>query len=386
MRKYFVPGLFASALALAAGPAAALDVYLAAKPFTKTMPDGSTVPMWGYALDTGDGAALAHCYDGADRAARLACVNALPEASAPGPRIKLAPGATTLRVFLTNGLPVRTSFMIQGQPRPFSRTDYGPTWDDGSVGARTSADQRVRSFGREANRLGGRNIYVWAASSSNAFERPGTFVYNSGTYPQQQVYMGLYGAVTKNAAAGEAYPGVLYDDEVVLFYSDIDPVINAAIDDGSYTTSIDYKARWFLVSGEPYVPGVTADIPVTAGNRTLLRLLSAASETHVPVLQGQHMTIHAEDGFQYTWQDGTTGIETPAPRRQYSAMLPALKTKDVVVVVQEPGRYAIYDGNGYMTNPSDPTNFSVGDTVGGMLRFLNAPAPVPLAAAEKPVQ
>jgi VCBS repeat-containing protein len=55
---------------------------------------------------------------------------------------------------------------------------------------------------------------------------------------------------------------------------------------------------------------------------------------------------------------------------QYSAMLPPAKTKDAVVVAPANGRYAVYDGNGYMTNPSDPANEAVGDTVGGMLRFL----------------
>ena len=77
--------LLGGALALGAGPAAAVDYYLAAKPFTKSLPmsGGTTtsVPMWGYVEDTGDGA-VAHCYDitgAGSGAARLACVNALPD-------------------------------------------------------------------------------------------------------------------------------------------------------------------------------------------------------------------------------------------------------------------------------------------------------------------
>ncbi len=34
-------------------------------------------------------------------------------------------------------------------------------------------------------------------------------------------------------------------------------------------------------------------------------------------------------------------------------------------------RFAVYDGNGYMSNPTDPDNFDIGDPVGGMLRFLS---------------
>ncbi len=52
-------------------------------------------------------------------------------------------------------------------------------------------------------------------------------------------------------------------------------------------------------------------------------------------------------------------------------MLPPLKTKDAIVVAPADGRYAVYDGNGYMTNPSNPDDFGVADELGGMLRFLS---------------
>jgi hypothetical protein len=139
---------------------------------------------------------------------------------------------------------------------------------------------------------------------------------------------------------------------------------------------------WFLVNGEPYQEGVTPDI--FAGSQTedttLVRLLSTAGETHVVTLQGLYMDIHAEDGFPYTYQevDGTTGVETEtaAPHTQYSVMLPPLKTKDALLqaLPTNGSRFAVYDGNGYMTNPTDPTDFNVGDTVGGMLRFLTVAA------------
>jgi PKD repeat protein len=220
--------------------------------------------------------------------------------------------------------------------------------------------------------------------------RPGTFLYHSGTHPQKQVYMGLYGAATQNAVEAtvstpaEAYPGVEYFNELVLFYSEIDPDLNAAINElhnptglvEPYSTSINYHPRWFLVNGEPYADGM-ADIttgvdgvtPLAAGQKTLVRFLSTAGNTHVPTLQGMHMSIHAEDGLPYTWQDGAT-VMGPAPREQYSVMLPPLKTRDAIVQAPANGTYAVYDGNGYMTNPSDPGDVTIGDTVGGMLRFL----------------
>jgi FtsP/CotA-like multicopper oxidase with cupredoxin domain len=349
-------GLLGTALALAAGPAAAEVYDLCAGEVAKTMPDGSTVPMWGYALG-GDAAPA----DGV-------CDNA---PTIPGPRLTVTDG--TLTINLTNRLPEPTSIVIPGLPMPTS-AGSGPTWNDGTTGMRTGASQRVRSFGAEAA-AGGTESYSFAVG------RPGSFLYHSGTHPQKQVYMGLYGAATQDSAAGEAYPAlgsspaVTYANEVVLFYSEIDPDLNAAIDDGGYETSIHYHPRWFLVNGEPYVVG-TADIttgeggaPLVAGENVLVRFFSTAGKTHVPVLQGMHMTIHAEDALRYNYQNGAT-VLAAAPREQYSVMLPPLKTKDAIIVASAAGRYAVYDGNGYMTNPSDPNDFDVGDEVGGMLRFL----------------
>jgi hypothetical protein len=365
MNTCLKPAAAAVALALAAGPAGAVTYTLCAGPITKTFPGvPDPVPMWGYALDD-------NLADG--------CGDPLTNPiTVPGPRLTVPPGDPTLVVNLLNGLSEPTSLVIPGLKMP---TPLGPTWNDGATGARTSASQRVRSFGVEAA-PGGMQTYTFAV------ERPGTFLYHSGTLPQKQVYMGLYGAATKDEAPGVAYPGVgggdpvAYDNELVLFYSDVDPAFNAAVEAGTLQTAIDYQARVFLINGEPYQAGMADITAGTAGDlaattSVLVRFLSAASETHVPVLQGMHMTLHAEDGLPYTWQDGVT-VGGAAPRSQYSVMLPPLKTADATLVASAAGRHAVYDGNGYMTNPSDITDFTVGDTVGGMLRFVSfgeAPPP-----------
>ena len=53
MNKIIIRGLSTVALCLAAGSVGAADYYLAARAYTKTMPDLSTVPMWGYVEDVG---------------------------------------------------------------------------------------------------------------------------------------------------------------------------------------------------------------------------------------------------------------------------------------------------------------------------------------------
>jgi hypothetical protein len=342
MKTHLRPVAAAAALALASGPAFGVDYYLAAKAYSKMMPDGTQVPMWGYVADTGG-----TCFNAADAATRLTCVQGIPDpldSQAQGPRLVVPPDQTALRVYLSNGLPEPTSLVIPGLELPIGNYPgitpvSGPTWNDGTSGPRANATQRVRSFVPEAPADGGKMGYIWNNNQGTPIDRPGSFIYHSGTWPQKQVYMGLAGLVTKDAAAGEAYPGVTYSDDVVLFYSDIDPAFNAAVvdsdgtaGDGPLTTAIDRHPTWFLVNGEPWEMGF-GDITsgtngsLTAGAETLLRLASTATNTHVAVLQGMNMTIHAEDGLQYNWQDSTAGTTTPAPRVQYSAMLPPAKPR-----------------------------------------------------------
>ncbi len=387
MKTYFKMGVLASAMVLATGNVYALDVYLAAKVYTRTMP-GETTPItvWGYTADSGG-----TCYNTTFDADRLACVNGLADPSndptSADRRIDIPAGDSTLNIYLSNGLPDPTSIMIQGQKLPASTGGMGPTWNDNSTGGRAgNLTKRVRSFGLEAAAAGGKQLYSWSGATANAIARTGTYLYHSGTHPQEQVYMGLSGAMTRDTLAGEAYDGVAYDNEVMLFYSDIDPEHNAAVTAGSHLTSIAYHPRWFLINGEPYESGVTPDIAAGfEGDRILLRMLSTSAETHVPTLQGLYANIHAEDGLQYNYQDRTTGLPGYAPREQYSVMMPPLKTKDAIITPGA-GRYAVYDGNGYMTNPSDPADETVGDGLGGMLRFLAVSGPAvnnpPMANAD----
>lgn len=379
MNSKLKPAAAAVALALAAGPTGALqDFYLAAKAGTKDLPGGVTVPIWGYVEDPGG-----VCYTAASLQDRVTCIGTLDAPSLPGPPLEVAPGETDVRIFLSNGLPEPTSIVITGQDFPWSKDPNGPTWNNGAIGPRANASQRVRSFRREAAPDGGRERYFWTANPQQTeFRGPGSFVYHSGTWPQKQVYMGLSGLITQDAVAAtaetpaEIYPGVTYDQAVTLFYSDIDPAFNDEVVATANTdgmTAINRRPSWFLINGEPFDLGFTPDLSAgEVGSETLLRLASTATDNHVVVLQGMTMTLHAEDGLQYNYQEN--GSSTAAPRVQYSAMLPPAKTKDAIIVAPDAGRFAVYDGDGYMTNPSDPGDEAIGDSVGGMLRFLEVAA------------
>ncbi len=204
----------------------------------------------------------------------------------------------------------------------------------------------MRSFTHEALVGGGTADYTWSGV------KPGTYLYHSGTHPQVQMQMGLYGAVTGNAVAAtattpaEAYAGVPYGNEVTMLFSEIDPALHAAVSSGAYgtaagpTSTFNYQPKYFLINGKPYAAGTLPLAVLPAGQKTLLRFLNAGLQTHVPVINGQYLKMIAEDGNPYPW---------PAnPRQQYSVLLPAAKTVDAMLTPQlaggaGPTRYAVYD-------------------------------------------
>ncbi len=296
-RKPITQAVAVIALLTLAGQASAITYDLCTGTTTKTMPDTTVIPMWGYGIDTGG-----------------ACVPTVP-----GPELTVPPGDNTLTINLRNELTEEVSIVIPGQQAVMTPVFF----TDGQ------GRQRVRSFTHVTATTG---VYSW----NNL--KPGSYLYMSGTHPAVQVQMGLYGAVTHDAAAGEAYPGLAYDSEVTLLYSEIDPALHAAVDSGSYGTAaypstINYAPKYFLVNGAPFESGVTPNVSAgAAGERTLIRFLNAGLEDHAMVLQGQHMTLMAEDGNAYPW-----------PRNQYSVLLAAGKTKDAIFTPGSDGTYPVYD-------------------------------------------
>ncbi len=306
-----------AAILMLAAPAQAAEYNLRAAPVNKTMPDGAVMTMWGFALDDdGDFTTIEH------------------EPTVPGPRLTVPAGDTTLTVNLHNALPA-----LNGAPTPVSLVIMGQQAVMNPVSVTDAQGRaRVRSFTHETG-SGETGIYTWAAL------QPGTYLYQSGTHPALQVQMGLYGAVTQDAGIGEVYTGLAYQNEVTLLYSEIDPALHTAVAGDNYgpgkavTSTIDYLPRYFLVNGEPHSPA-TAPIPAgTAGETLLVRFLNAGLRTHVPVLQGQHMQLVAEDGKPF-----------PYPREQYSALLPAGKTVDAILTPGAEGNYAVYDRRLHLTN------------------------------------
>jgi len=300
------------ALVVMISPAFGATYNLRAAATTMAMPGGENITMWGFALDGG-----------------LVTI--------PGPPLTVPAGDNVLTVNLTNELTVPVSIIIPGQIGDSQQVTR-------------NLDGRVRSFTHETPAAvngtpGGPISYTW----SNI--EPGTYLYHSGTHPAVQVQMGLYGAVTKNAVEAdpiamtpaEAYPGMTYDEEVALIYSEIDPALHAAVAGGTYGTAaypstIDYNPEYFLVNGEAADAAGPIATPAP-GSNVLIRFLNAGLKDHAPEILGSHLSVIAEDGNLY-----------PYTRQHYSLLLAAGKTLDALFSPSTAGDYHIFDRKLYRTN------------------------------------
>ncbi len=308
-------------------PAFPADVYLQAKEFTKAMPDGADVTMWGFAKDIDN-----------DLSTDNGEVPAVP-----GPGIVLPTGDSNLNIHVRNYLGVPISVVI-----PALKASLNPVRFTDSQGR-----QRVESFTSEVA-PGATGVYSWGNVA------PGTYLYQSGTHPSVQVQMGLYGGVKKDASSGRAYSAVNIDSsfkkEVVIFLSEIDPALHRAVADGTYGTpsypgTIRYNPKYFLINGNPYTSG---QLPIPAGymnENLLIRFLNAGLESHVPNIQSLYFKVIAEDGNLY-----------PYAKEQYSVLLPAGKTVDAILTPSSTGVYPVFDRRLFLMNAAS--------TPGGMVTFL----------------
>lgn len=310
--------LGAVAMLLAPCGANAAEAWLVAMKTTKTMPDGQSIPMWGFAQAT------------PEQFGQLLSGQDVPlTATVPGPALKVPAGDTTLTVHVLNKLPEPVSLMLPGQVVPSQ-----PTWIDVSTpgtakatGPRPAGDitSRVRSMAAETPANGGTRTYTWENL------KPGSFLYHSATHPALQVQMGLYGAALVETGTPRR--------QVALVYGEVDAAFHRAVDANQPPSStLRYAPTYNFVDAQGWdaqgnkLTLTGKDLPLLQGEPTLLRFYNAALRTHVPILQDNLLDLVAEDGNPY-----------PFPRRQYSVMLDAGKTKDALLVPAREGRFALYD-------------------------------------------
>ncbi|MDD5556971.1 MAG: multicopper oxidase domain-containing protein [bacterium] len=311
-------------LAGAAGTGAdAAEFNLRAEATALVMPDGRSIPMWGFALDSAPGA-----NDG--------------PVTVPGPLLEVPPDDATLTIRLANNLPEPVSIVIPGLI-----TSMTPVRD---------GDGRIRSFAAETA-PGGTGVYTWPNCT------PGTYIYYSGTHAAVQVQMGLYGGVKKDAAPKTAHPGVPYDRDLLLLFSEIDPALHDAVAaPGGYgpgtamTSTINYSPNYFLINGKAF-PQAAPIFAGRPGERILLRFANAGLKTRIPIVPGLYLSVLGEDGSLF-----------PYPKEQYTVDLLSLKTVEALIAPTGKGNYAVFDRRLGLANAAS--------SPGGMLAYLGIYPPL----------
>ena len=166
----------------------------------------------------------------------------------PGPVLCVNEG-DMVTISLQNTLTENVSIMLPGQEGVLANGAPVQPEFDGS-GNLTSLTNSAEP--------GGSITYSFVASN------PGTYIYESGTNPREQVGMGLFGALIVRPAAG---PNFAYNrpdsqftpqEEFLMLLSEIDPYQHQAAENGQPFDLNNYKPRYWLLNGRGF-PDSIAD-------------------------------------------------------------------------------------------------------------------------------
>ncbi len=270
-----------------------------------SQPDGAQIWSWGYGCSTGSTPTFVP-----------AGLGTCPIAQIPGPTMIVTEG-TTVSVTLTNGLPAgagNTSILFPG---------FQVSTSGGVAGLQT----------QEAP-PGGTVTYTFTASG------PGTYSYYSGSRPELQVEMGLYGALivvpnstslstakcakgqgpSSLAASAYAHPQACYDREYLFQFSELDARIHKAAKEQSDACATSttcapiavvtepYHPQYFMVNGRsmpdlmdsPYAPSYpnqpyNANPHMHPGDLVLMRVIGQGRWQHPFHFHGNHARVLARD-------------------------------------------------------------------------------------------
>jgi FtsP/CotA-like multicopper oxidase with cupredoxin domain len=186
------------------------------------LPDANTAFMWGYS-------------SGSDPFQH------------PGPVLCVNQG-DTVTVILHNTLPEATSIVFPGQSNVLA--NGAPAQPQFSGTTLTSLTDTAAG--------GGTVTYSFVASE------PGTYLYESGTNPEKQVRMGLFGALIVRPTMGADFAFNRADsrfnanEEFMVLLSEIDPYQHQAVEQGTTFNINNYHPRYWLINGRGF-PDSIAD-------------------------------------------------------------------------------------------------------------------------------
>ena len=237
-----------------------------------SIPDGNTVYMWGYGYE---GGGFQH----------------------PSPTLCFTEGQAVTITLTNSVLPDPVSIIFPGQT--------GVTHDDATPGF----------FTGEADPSGGTVTYSFTASL------PGTFIYESGTNPQKQVQMGLFGAIIVRPSVGAnflynwAFTQFNPDNDYMILLSEIDPDLHWAVEQGLPYDITLFHPRYWLINGRSFpdtiAPNDAEWLPtqpygallhikpfdaVNYAQPSAVRFLNVGMRNHPMHPHGDHIQVVGRDG------------------------------------------------------------------------------------------
>jgi FtsP/CotA-like multicopper oxidase with cupredoxin domain len=159
----------------------------------------------------------------------------------------------TVTIVLNNTLNRRVSIVFPGQSGVLADGQPAQPEVDGSG--------RITSLTKSAAATSGSVTYSFVANN------PGTYLYESGTDPETQVRLGLFGALivrpsidtsTQKFENGRLDSEFNPDTEFLELLSEIDPYLNAAVQKGQTFNFDKYHPRYWLINGRGF-PDTIAD-------------------------------------------------------------------------------------------------------------------------------
>jgi hypothetical protein len=236
-------------------------------------PDGNSIYMWGYATGA---------------------------FQAPGPVLCVNQGQT-VTINMTNNLSEPVSMIFPGQSGVTASGGSCPSVDDCLFAQAADTGETV--------------TYTFTAGE------PGTYLYESGTNPDKQVQMGLYGVLVVYPSMGSDYA---YNDaatrfkagqEYLLVISEIDPAWHRAVELGQSYDRTQFLPRYWLINGrsfpdailpngvawlpsQPYSSVVVVEPydPVNNPLPALVRYANAGLANHPFHPHGNDLRVIARDG------------------------------------------------------------------------------------------
>jgi FtsP/CotA-like multicopper oxidase with cupredoxin domain len=292
-------------------------------------PDDNVVFMWGYAAGNSP----------FQHPSPVLCVNE----------------GDTVTIILQNTLSKDVSIIFPGQENVLANGAPAQPQFDGGTGELTSLTNVA-----PAN--GGSVTYSFTASN------PGTFVYQSGTNPDVQVRMGLFGVLIVRpplGSNGEHYVNNRSDSqfnpdtEFLVLLSEIDPYLNQAVERGQSFNMANYHPRYWLINGrgfpDSFAPNFASWLP-TQPYGALARVEPWDATTNPLWSVGRYISVASVDlpmhphskSALITGRDGRT-LEGPGGEdmayENFSIPMGPGQTWD--------GLFRWYDPDGY--DPADPS-------------------------------